>query len=81
MLSSESFAAEKATRFCLKFMFFSFVYFLCVGIPILKIVVSHAHIRVISDVNLLKLSSSCHELSWRSRHGEWVNITPKCNAA
>ena len=20
---------------------------------------------------------SCHELSWRSRHGEWVNITLK----
>ena len=29
---------------------FSFVYFLCVGIPILKIVLSHAHMWVSSDV-------------------------------
>ena len=31
---------------------FSFVYFLCVGIPILKIVLPHAHKWVISDVIL-----------------------------
>ena len=31
---------------------YSFVYFLCVGIPILKIVLSHAHKWVISDVIL-----------------------------
>ena len=24
---------------------------------------------------------SCHELSLMSRHGEWVNIIPKCIAA
>ena len=36
-------------------MFFSFVYFLCVGIPILKIVLSHAHKWVTSDVILSKL--------------------------
>ena len=35
---------------------FSFVYFLSVGIPILKIVLSYAHKCVISDVILQKLS-------------------------
>ena len=33
----------------------SFVYFLCVGIPILKIVLSHAHKWVTSDVILPNL--------------------------
>ena len=55
ILCSESLAAEETAIFCLKFTF-SFVYFLCVGIPILKIVLSHAHKWVISDVILLKLS-------------------------
>ena len=54
ILCSESVAAEKTARFCLEFIFFSFVYFLCVGIPILKVVLSHAHKWVISDVILLK---------------------------
>ena len=56
LLCSESVAAEKTARFCLDFTFFSFVYFLCVGILILKIVLSHAHMWVISNVILLKLS-------------------------
>ena len=56
ILCSESVAAEKTARFCLEFTFFSFDYFFCVGIPILKIVLSHAHKCVISDVILLKLS-------------------------
>ena len=61
ILCSESVAAEKTARFCLKFtffffFFFFFVYFLCVGIPILNIILSHAHKCVISDVILLKLS-------------------------
>ena len=34
---------------------FSFVYFLRVGIPILKIVMSHTHKEVTSDVTLKKL--------------------------
>ena len=55
ILCSESVAAEKTARFCLKFMF-SYVNFLRVGIPILKIVLSHAHKWVISDVIRLKLS-------------------------
>ena len=58
---SESVAAEKTTKFCLEFTFvcffvFLFVYFLCVGIPILNIVLSDAHKWMISDVILLKLS-------------------------
>ena len=56
VLCSESLAAKKIARFCLDFTFSSFVYFLCVGISILKIVLSHAHKWVISDVILLKLS-------------------------
>ena len=56
ILCSESVAAEKTARFCLEFKFLSFVYFLCAGIPILKIGFSHAHKWVISDVILLKLS-------------------------
>ena len=54
ILCSESVAAEKTARFCLEFKFLSCVYFLHVGIPILKIVLSHAHKWVISDVILLK---------------------------
>ena len=42
ILYSESVAAEKTAIFCLVFTFSSFVYFLCVGIPILKIVLSDA---------------------------------------
>ena len=57
ILCSESVAAEKTTSFCLEFtFFFSFVYFLYVGIPILKIVLLYAHKWVIPDVFLLKLS-------------------------
>ena len=52
ILCSEYVAAEKTARFCLEFTFFLFVYFLCVGIPILKIVLSHAHKWVISNVIL-----------------------------
>ena len=59
IVCSESFAAEKTARFRLEFMFFSFVYLLCFGIPILKIVLSHAHKWVISDAILLKLNFSC----------------------
>ena len=36
----------------LRIRVFLFVYFLCVGIPILKIVLSHAHKWVVSDVIL-----------------------------
>ena len=51
ILCSESVGAEKIARFCLEFTgFFLFVYFLCVGIP--KIVLSHVHKWVISDVIL-----------------------------
>ena len=56
ILCSESVAAEKTARFCLEFTIDSFVYFLFVGILILKIVLSHVHKWVISDVILLKLS-------------------------
>ena len=42
-LFSESVPAKKTARFCLEFAIFSFVYFLCVGIPILKIVLSRTH--------------------------------------
>ena len=53
ILCSESVAAEKNARFCLVFaFFFSFVYFLRVGILILKIILSHALKWVISDVVL-----------------------------
>ena len=45
----------------LRFHVFSFVYFLCVGIPIQKIVLSNAHKWVISDVILLNIS---FRLSW-----------------
>ena len=50
IIYSDSVAAEKNARFCLEFTFYSFVYFLCVGILILKIVLSHAYKWVISDV-------------------------------
>ena len=52
ILCSESVAAEKTARFCLEFTFFSFVYFLCIEIPIVKIVLSHAQKWVISHVSL-----------------------------
>ena len=42
MLCSESVAAEKTARFRLELMFF-ICYLLCVGIPILKKVLSLAH--------------------------------------
>ena len=50
--TADFFAAEKIARFCSEFAFFSFVYFLFVGIPILKIVLPHAHKWVTSDVIL-----------------------------
>ena len=50
ILCSESVVAEKTARFCLEFTFF--VYFLYVGIPIPKVVLSHAHKWLISDVKL-----------------------------
>ena len=56
ILCSESVAAEKTARILLRIHIFSFVYFLCVGIPILKIVLSHTYEWVISDAILLKLS-------------------------
>ena len=43
ILCSESVATEKNARFCLEFAFFSFAYIPFVGIPILKIDLSHAH--------------------------------------
>ena len=42
-----------------------------------KIVLSHAHKWVSSNVILKKIFFSSYGLSWRSRHGEWVNIAPK----
>ena len=48
ILCSESVAAN--SKILLRIHGFLFVYFLCVGIPILKIVLSHAHKWVISDV-------------------------------
>ena len=52
----------ETARFCLEFTgFFLFVYFLYVGIPILKIVLSHTDKWLVSDVILLKLSFL---LSW-----------------
>ena len=51
ILCSESVAAEKTAK-VLRIHVFLFVYFLCDGIPILKIVLSHAHKWVISDVIL-----------------------------
>ena len=54
ILCSESVAAQKTARFCLDFaFFFSFACFLCVEIPIPKIVLSHGHKWVISDISLL----------------------------
>ena len=51
-MRSESVAVEKTARFCLEFCVLSFVYFLCHGIPILKVVLLHAQKWVISDVIL-----------------------------
>ena len=68
----------------LRISVFSYVYFLSVGIPILKIDLSHTRKSVTSDVILLKLLLfffSSHELSWRSRHIEWITISQKCIAA
>ena len=52
MSFSESVVAKKTDDFAENLLFFSFVYFLCVGIPILKTVLSHAHKWVISDIIL-----------------------------
>ena len=52
ILCSESVAAEKTAKFCLEFTFYIFISFDCDGIPIVKIVLSHAHKWVISDVIL-----------------------------
>ena len=51
---SECDALEKTARFCFfaENSRFLFVYFLCVGFPILKNVFSHAHKWVTSDVIL-----------------------------
>ena len=61
----------------------SFVYFFSVGIPVLKIVLSDDHEWVTSGVILSKtIFSLVMSSPGRSfRHGEWVNITPKCIAA
>ena len=56
ILCSGSVVAKKTAKLGLEFAFFSFLYFLCVGIPILKIVLSHAHKWAISDVILKNLS-------------------------
>ena len=50
ILYSESVAAEKTAL--LRIHVLSFVFFLCDGIPILKIVLSYAHKWVTSDVTL-----------------------------
>ena len=47
----KSHAAEK-TMILLRILIFPFIYFFCVGIKILKIVLSHAHKWVTSDVIL-----------------------------
>ena len=56
ILFFESVAAEKTAIFAenSRFFFFFFFYFFCVGIPILKIVLSHAHEWVTFDVILQK---------------------------
>ena len=61
----------------LRICVFSFVYFFCIGILLYWIVLSHVHKWVTSDVILYKLIFFSHELSWRSRNGEWVNIFSK----
>ena len=43
ILFAECVPAKKTARFCWEFTFYSFVYFLSVGILILKIVLSHTH--------------------------------------
>ena len=61
ILCSESVAAEKTARFCLlRIHVFSFTYFLYIGIPIPKIVLSHAHKWLISDVKRALLEA----LAW-----------------
>ena len=54
-LCSESVAADNR-KSSLRIHNVLFVYFLCVRIPMLKIVLKHAHKWKISDVFLLKLS-------------------------
>ena len=49
ILLSESVAAEKTAKILLKIRNFLFVYFFCVGIPILKIGLPHAHEWVAFD--------------------------------
>ena len=56
ILCSKSVAAVKTARFCLEVTFFHLFISFFVGTPILKLVLSHAHKWVISDVILLKLS-------------------------
>ena len=51
-LFSESLSCRENHKILLRIRPYSFVYFLCVGIPILKIVLSHAHKCVSSDVIL-----------------------------
>ena len=58
---------------------FSSVYVLCVGSPILKIVLSHAHWWVISNGHSLEIIFS---LVMSSPGGlRMVNVPPECNAA
>ena len=52
LLLSESIPADKIQNILLRIHPFSFVYFLCVGISILKIDLSHVHKWVSSDVIL-----------------------------
>ena len=48
-------SCQESCKVLLRIWVFSFVYFLSVGIPILKIVLSHTHKSVTSDVILYKL--------------------------
>ena len=52
ILCSEYIAAEKNRKILLRIRVSSFIYFFCVGIPILKIVLLHAHKWVTYDVIL-----------------------------
>ena len=69
----------KIVLFILLFIYF---FFWCKhgdGIPVLKIVMSHVHMSVISGVIFNK--SSSEELSWMSRYGRLVKTIPKCKVA
>ena len=51
-LHPKSSFGNQTIKILLRIHVFPFVYFICVGIPILKIVLPHAHKWVISDVIL-----------------------------